>query len=219
MGNCDSDIYCSDIDRNIITPVKIPYTDDVNLLNELKESGFVFNKTYNVVWWIGSGRVTLWKLAEVNMPYGYGLLKMENDYKNTGYYIINSKYFPCYYIWTNIENHKMMCGIKRVEGNTGKNPININEYGLYNGWWMHNTAIREIQEKEYTTKMNNYKNNLANYNNCTKYDNQIIEKEFLKITNEYNTLIYYVPADKLLANGIFQPPARLKSTKETMFSS
>lgn len=216
MGGCESTLWGYNIDYTIITPTKIPYPEnDDYLLSELKSHGIIFGKIYDVI----RGEKTLFKLADVTLPNNYGLLKMENDSDNIGYYIINSRYNPCYYIWTKKSGNYTLCGIRRVTADTGKQQINIKENGLYNGWWMANNTIRDIKETEYETKINNYKDKLEKYNSYAKCDSQLIEQEFNKIIAEYNFLKCYVPADKLLANGISKPPVKFKSTNETMFNS
>ena len=216
MGCGESTLWSCDINDTIITPTKIPYPyDDYYLLSELKKQGIIFGKIYNVI----RGEKILCKLSDVTMPQNYGLLKINNDGGNTGYYIINNNFNPCYYIWTKKDNNWTSFDIQRVEGEVGKQQIKIKENGLYNGWWLPNNTIHTLQENEYATKINNYKQSLEEYKKYSECDSQIIEKEFLKITNEYNTLIYFVPVDKLLANSILQPPTKLKSAKEIMFSS
>ena len=224
MGGCESELYSFNIDYRIITPQRIPYPDDKDLLTELNNVGIIFNNICNIVdGGIGPNKKILCKIADVTLPPYYGLLKMNNDHYNTSYYLINDKYYPCYYIWFKKDATKKgyisTCGIQRVSSAISKYKIDVTKNGLYNGLWLTNDEIRDIQEKEYNEKITNYKNNLETYNKCSCYDSQLIENEFSKITNEYNVLLLQITAEKLRENNITQPPIKLKSTLETMFVS
>ena len=213
---CESEVYLDNKKYLEITPLLIPFPSTHDLYEEMIKIGIIFNYRYNILEYRSDK--CIYKMADVILPKGFGILKINN----TGYYLVDNKYTPCYYMWKKKQSESesidyYIYGIKRISTDIITCKIDTTKYELYNGWWMLIDDIKHMREEEYSEKIENYKKHLDKYNKCSCYDSQVIQEKFSKITDEYNMLLLQVPTKNLLANNISQPPVMLKSLSESMF--
>ena len=223
MGNYES-ITWDEIRKITITPTRIPLSYDGSIYDELKKLGIVFKQRYNIlqdtrVVWGHSEFKTISIMADVLLPKGFGILKLGNNKGKEGYYLINDKHNAIYYMWTKEVSNRRTCGIERIPIDNIKREIDIKKCGLYEGWWLLYDEIQALKNKDYATKIRNYKNDLKTYESYTKYDSLMIAQEYTIIMNKYNILTRQVPAEKLIFDGITAPPTKLKSQVEDVFIS
>lgn len=214
MGN-DESFCCDDLKNIRITPTRIPIPWDNSLYKELKKMGIIFKKHHSILKFKGNGYEIISEIADVCLPKGFGILKINDNNTEAGYYLINDKNMAVYYMWTNeSRNWKtcITCGMERLPKDGVKREVDIKKCGLYEGWWLTHEQIKN----EHLIKINNYKKELEKYNSYSTCDSLMIDREYHKILTKYNELTQKVPADFLVSNGI-SAPVKLPCTAEQVF--